>query len=101
MTLSRSYQRLLCARLDSFCIEQGIDKIDLLHIDVEGAEYEVLIGMANMRPALIYLETISRGQWTGAKSSGEVHRLLSRIGYCLAGDFRTDRLYAHHSALNI
>jgi FkbM family methyltransferase len=30
--------------LDDFCLQHGIDAIDLLKIDVEGAEYQVLIG---------------------------------------------------------
>jgi FkbM family methyltransferase len=88
-----------CSRLDSFCAERRITAIDVLHVDVEGAEYETLIGLGSIRPQVIFLEAMSRAMWVGAKSSGEVHRLLSRMGYCLAGDFRTDRLYVHHLVL--
>jgi FkbM family methyltransferase len=36
---------------DAFCAEQGIQKIDLLKIDVEGAESSVLRGLENMLAA--------------------------------------------------
>jgi FkbM family methyltransferase len=80
-------------RLDTYCRQNGIDEIDLAHIDVEGAEYEVLTGMGDIRPKMIFLETMAREIWAGAKSAAELHRLLTRLGYVLAGDFRSDRLY--------
>jgi FkbM family methyltransferase len=88
-----------CGRLDTFCDEKAIEKIDFMHIDVEGAEHEVITSLGDLRPRLIFLETISRDLWIGAKSSAQVHRLLSQMGYCVAGDFRSDRLYIHYSAL--
>jgi len=81
------------ARLDSYCRGAGIADIDLLHIDVEGAEYEVLTGLGDFRPKMIFLETIARHTWKGAKSSADLHLFLTRAGYLLAGDFRSDRLY--------
>lgn len=87
-----------CGRLDTFCRVNAVEKIDFLHLDVEGAEYEVLIGLGDLRPSVIFLETISRDLWIGAKSCAQVHQLLSQMGYCVAGDFRGDRLYVHHSA---
>jgi FkbM family methyltransferase len=80
-------------RLDSYCRGAGIADIDLLHIDVEGAEYEVLTGLGALRPKMIFLETIARHNWKGAKSSADLHRFLTRARYVLAGDFRSDRLY--------
>lgn len=35
-------------RLDDFCRNQGIERIDLLKIDVEGHEYRVLLGAAGL-----------------------------------------------------
>lgn len=87
-----------CGRFDTFCRAHAIAQIDFMHLDVEGAEYEVLVGLGELRPSLIFLETISRELWIGAKSSAQVHQLLSRMGYCVAGDFREDRLYIHHSS---
>ncbi len=36
------------ATIDTFCQEQGIKQIDLLKIDVEGAEYQTLLGARHM-----------------------------------------------------
>lgn len=84
-----------CTRVDLFCAENGIDDIDVAHIDVEGAEYEVLQGMGPIRPKLIFAETSADEVplWEGSKRPKELHRLLSRMGYLLGGDFGTDRLY--------
>jgi FkbM family methyltransferase len=80
-------------RLDTFCRQNNIDDVDLMHIDVEGAEYEVLMGMGAIRPKMIFLEMMARETWKGARSSADIHRFLTRAGYILAGDFRSDRLY--------
>ena len=37
-----------CVTVDSYCSQRGIDHIDLLKIDVEGAEYQVLLGARKM-----------------------------------------------------
>lgn len=34
--------------IDSYCREHGIDRIDLLKVDVEGAEYQVMLGAKEM-----------------------------------------------------
>lgn len=50
--------------LDDFCIENNIEKIDLLKIDVEGYEVEVLKGadrmLSNNRVKSLYLEAAPR-----------------------------------------
>jgi len=79
-------------RIDSFCREVGVDEIDLAHIDVEGAEYEVICGLGSTLPRMIYLET-TFDRWIGAKNPREVHRKLSSIGYVLAADLPGNRLY--------
>ena len=73
----------------------------MAHIDVEGAEYQVLMGMGSMRPKMIFVEASSNGTelWIGAKSSRDVHRLISKYGYALAGDFTSDRLYVRFDLL--
>ena len=84
-------------RLDTFCRGHGIHVIDLAHIDVQGAEYDVIMGLGTLRPKLLYVE-VEQGDgagWIGAKGTERVHRLLLERGYTLAGDFVTDRLYAH------
>lgn len=43
-------------RLDSFCGEHQIDRIDLLKLDVEGHELAILRGMGRLRPARVQFE---------------------------------------------
>ena len=89
------------ARLDTFCMRSGIAAIDLLHMDVQGAEYDVIVGFGHLRPRLIYLETMPEelGGWRGAKPARAIHRLLSSMGYVIAGDFSSDRLYVHYEVI--
>lgn len=44
-------------RLDSFCAEHNIPEIDLLCMDIEGAEYNALIGLGNYINKVNYLIT--------------------------------------------
>lgn len=44
-------------RFDEFCREIKVDEIDLLFIDVEGAEYKVMNSLGTIRPKLIFAET--------------------------------------------
>jgi FkbM family methyltransferase len=81
------------ARVDSFCSKAGIAEIDIAQIDVEGAEYEVIVGFGAILPRLLYIEAMSSGGWIGARQISDLHRHLSRTGYLLAGEFFSDRLY--------
>jgi FkbM family methyltransferase len=82
--------------LTSFCAERQITRIDLLHMDVQGAEASVLGGLGALRPALIYLEVpyADGAGWVGAPSKETLELTLSQMGYALKGDFDSDRLYA-------
>jgi FkbM family methyltransferase len=81
-------------RLDSFCAEREIEKIDLLHMDVEGAETEVARGLGFLRPKLIFTEALPFPGWIGpGTSSAEQHKFISSLGYILLGDWVYDRLY--------
>jgi len=80
-------------RVDSFCRAAGITGIDIAQIDVEGAEYDVITGFGTALPKLIYIESAPLAGWVGARQIGDVHRLLSCVGYVLAADFFNDRLY--------
>ena len=54
--------------LAALCAAEGVSRIDLLKIDVEGAEGEVLAGadFSRWRPRLILAETVSPGSPPGA-----------------------------------
>ena len=41
-------EQVCSSTLDAFCQERGVSQIDLLKIDVEGAEYQVMLGARHM-----------------------------------------------------
>jgi FkbM family methyltransferase len=67
--------------LTALWAEAGLDKIDFLKIDVEGAEAEVLAGMdfARLRPRVVMIEAVAPGSMEAAWSAWEPD-LLAR-GY--------------------
>jgi FkbM family methyltransferase len=80
-------------RIDTFCSRAGITEIDVAHIDVEGAEHEVVAGFGAVLPKLIYAEVMPFDAWIGARQPRELHRRLSSLGYFLAAELISDRLY--------
>lgn len=89
-----------------FCKENNITQIDLLHVDVEGAEQEVIEGLDVIRPKLLFLETGYSGGDNAVGFAGpdatvnpELFKLLDCLDYVLLGDYISDRLYIHKSYL--
>jgi FkbM family methyltransferase len=80
-------------RIDTFCRKSAIDDIDVLHIDAEGAEYEVIAGLGALLPKMIYVEAVPFDAWVGARQSRELHVRVSCMGYLLAAELINDRLY--------
>lgn len=81
-------------RFDSFCREAGIAAIDLLHMDIEGAEIMVLRSLGDVRPGLIYMEW-REGFFEGHEDSASAGALLAGAGYELLADLGEDRLYRY------
>lgn len=67
-----------CETLDNFCSQNGIKFIDLLHIDVQSAEKNVLLGAVNMIPNVhfIFMEVNTGGVYVGETSLEERMKLL-------------------------
>jgi FkbM family methyltransferase len=91
-------------RLETFCLENNIEDIDLVHLDVEGAESNVLRGMGKIKPKIIYLETVytKEGQfgWHGCVSDKEIDNILGKMGYTMALDLTSDKLFVRNDILN-
>lgn len=85
-------------RLDSLMQELGVSEIDLLHMDIEGAENAAMRGMGGLRPKMIYLEMREKLFESGA-SFRDTEQLLESLGYVLVVDLRIDRLYFHKSLI--
>lgn len=80
--------------LDSFCKNNNVNRIDVLHIDVEGAEHKVLRGMSFTNPKMIYLETHLGNDWyAGGYIIEELHSYLLGRGYRMEMELECDRLY--------
>lgn len=84
-----------CFSLSDYCRKWvDIKHIDLLHIDVEGAEMNVIKGLGLLRPKLIYVETL-RDMFEGVATVTVLHATLCGMGYELVKDFVSDRLYIY------
>ena len=79
-------------RLDSLCDKHGITEIDLLHMDIEGAEKAALHSLGKLRPKMIFAE-MCEDRFVGVESVSETHEFLCEIGYVLAANLGSDRLY--------
>jgi FkbM family methyltransferase len=93
VTHTKSSSTAVGFTLDSVAEISGVESIDFLHIDVEGAEYQVFEGMQNIKPKMIFAEFLIDGGWKGQKSFNETYELLFSMGYTLAASLGHDRLF--------
>ena len=81
--------------LDDFCRRHGIDRVDVLKIDVQGAEYAVLAGARTLldRNAvdLLYLEMIMAPTYVGQRKYHDYLTSLDACGYVLFDLFNFTR----------
>lgn len=72
-------------RLDALIDEAGFDSIDILKIDVEGAEEHVLAGLdlERVRPRLIVVESVNPGNPDGRAGAWEAPILAARYGFVM------------------
>lgn len=82
-------QMVLTAPLDQVCRHLGVDKIDLLWIDTQGAELLVLKGAGNMltSTSFIYLECSEEPLYEGAATYVEIKEFLNFHGFSLKKEF--------------
>jgi FkbM family methyltransferase len=89
--------------IDKFCKEKHIKKIDLMHIDVQGAELMVLKGAASMltytEMILVEVETVEL--YKDQALADDIDNYLKSKGFVLLADylnsFTGDRLYIKKS----
>jgi len=82
---TRNILKIEMVTLDHFMEMQQLSKIDILKLDVQGAEYNVLEGAANAlkngKITLIYLEIMTIACYEGQKRLDEIFALLHSFGY--------------------
>jgi len=71
--------------IDAFCREKSIRSIDILKLDVQGAEYEVFLGAGDMLSSqsisLIYTELMLTPTYKGQHKLHDYLALLDSLGY--------------------
>lgn len=77
--------------LDDFCREQGVDRVDVLKIDVQGAEMEVLEGARTLLErhavSVVEFEVIVVPTYEGQHPLHEYLALMDELGYVLSSLF--------------
>lgn len=86
--LRESDTKIQMVSLDDFCRERGIERIDLLKMDIEGGEYDALIGASGLlaRKAIhcLFIELLERvAVPQGGHSTVEVKTILHQHGYTI------------------
>jgi 2-O-methyltransferase len=71
--------------LDGFCAARSLERIDLIQMDVQGAEQRVLAGAGRMLPrtTAIWLEVSRRENYRGQALDHEIRRYLHAKGFRL------------------
>jgi len=87
--------------LAALCAEAGLDRIDFLKIDVEGAEADVIAGMdfSRWRPRVVVVEAVAPGSMAEAWSGWEPALLAA--GYRFAFFDRLNRFYVADEAAEL
>lgn len=78
--------------IDAFCAERGIDRIDLLKLDLQGGELDALRGASAMlegRIRVVLAEVQFRPTYEGAPGADEVIGFMRGAGYRLVGLYNT------------
>lgn len=78
-----------CSTLDKFCLDHAITGIELVHMDVQGAESLVLAGGTRILPTIgaIWLEVSAKEFYAGQKLKSEIGLQLREAGFWLLREF--------------
>ena len=78
--------------LDNFCHARAIDRIDFIHMDVQGGERLVLAGAASMLPHVgaLWLEVMDQPLYQGQMLREETERRLRSAGFTLVLEERRE-----------
>jgi len=82
-------------RLDTFCKLNSINRIDHIHIDVQGAEMKVLSAMGDLRPQTIFAETCEFDTYETGVTLESFDAFMQQLGYRVERRFEYDTLYEY------
>ncbi len=81
--------------MDEWCEQMKVSHVDLLHLDVEGAEHLVFLGMKKIRPKIIFAEFLIDGGWEGQAKFTETLDLLTSYDYKLVRELSFDKIFIY------
>lgn len=84
-----------CTRLDTFCSKNFVSNIDIIHMDIQSAEYRALIGLGTLRPKMIFLEISLENKKYYENSDVSTSKKLIEMGYELKEKIAGDALWIH------
>ncbi|PSN20147.1 hypothetical protein C7271_03615 [filamentous cyanobacterium CCP5] len=87
--------------VDDFCTDNGIENIDLLKIDVEGAEYQVLLGARKMlenKKIRCCLFEFGATTFDMGNHPGEIESYLKHLNYRLENIISSDPVFPGRSS---
>jgi FkbM family methyltransferase len=78
--------------LDHFCASRGLDHVDFVHMDVQGAEHLVLAGASAMlaHTTAVWLEVTEQPLYAGQKVRSEIEVFMRQRGFALAHQIRRE-----------
>ena len=86
--------RVESVSFDKFCEMNNISSVDFVHVDIEGASYDMVVGMNKVLPKLIFMEQEGQEFFTDKPTGNkELKELLMSKGYELVLDLGNDFLF--------
>jgi FkbM family methyltransferase len=89
-------EEVMATTIDQYCESAGIAHIDLLKIDVEGAEYQVLVGarrMLNQKKVGCCVFEFGQTTFDMGNNPEDLERLLRRTGYRIRNVISPDPVF--------
>lgn len=77
MSFSKPYE-IPSIRIDTLCSELSISEIDIIHMDIQSAEYEAILGFGKVRPKMIFLEVSALNFY---KQTSQTSNILMEMEY--------------------
>lgn len=87
-------EKVKAVTIKTFCKQNNIDHIDFAHIDVEGAGCEVIEGMGDILPTVVFIEHQVPGAFGGKNpGEGDLINAFTIRGYFLEKNLANDYLF--------
>lgn len=81
--------------LNTFCKQNEIDHVDIIHMDVQGAEHLVLSGMGDYRPKILFCETCEYENYEGSEDLNKLLDIIHSMGYSIQENLQNDTLFIY------